>query len=160
MFGLQVAVDDAAAVRVMHGAADPGQHRQLGIDAGVRLRIRPRQQVLPVHAFHRQVGQWARIAVGDADGIQASDGWMLESREQFRLAVEPPPRRRRHAGGAQYLQRDFARRVAFGGQVDATAGAFAQQIQDGVRADPCRHVRHADSPGPGAWLPAWPAPGR
>ena len=120
---LQVAMEDAAPVRVAHAREHLAEERDALADAERRLSGGGRQRLADDDG-HREVGPavGGRAGVGDRD-----DRGMVEGRERGALGLEAAERVRRGELGAQHLHRDEARGHRLGrGEVDDAVSTLAE----------------------------------
>ena len=106
--GLEIAMDDAAFVRVVHRTGDLDQQAQARSEIEVAL-LRMAHQVIPAHVFQRQPRHIDIIDARLAGGIQAGDAGMLQLRQHFNLATHALDHRARQS--THNLERDLALRM-------------------------------------------------
>jgi hypothetical protein len=135
---LEVAVDDALLVRVLHRAAHLAEERH-----ALAHRERPRVGVLgdgrARHALHHEVRQ---PGVGHARVVHARDVRVLHEGQRLALGRETRHHLVGGRGRAQHLERHVAahRRVLLG-EVDGAHAALAEKPDHAVGADALRPRR-------------------
>ncbi len=130
---LEVAVDDAAAVRAVEGFCDLDAVPDRFVERQVAAS-EPLGQALALEILHHQV----LGAVLVADVVQRADVRVAQARDRLRLALEPRPDRL--VGGEairQHLDRDEPVEPRVEGTVDLAHSAGAHQLLDLVRSEPC-----------------------
>ena len=103
--GLEIAVDDALLMRVMHGVADPRQELQ------PLARCEPAAlayalSVLADHQLHREERLPASAGVGGPGLEDLRDSRMLQPPQHLGFLLESAERGRRDESRANHLQRD------------------------------------------------------
>jgi hypothetical protein len=134
--GLEVAMDDAAQVRVLHTGADlreqrePLGQRQVALVAVARDRN-------ATHVLHREI----RTAIAGRPGIQdAGDVRVREHGQRLALELEARNDFARAQAELEHLERDLPpHRLPLLGQEHLAHRALAEALQDPVRADRPRH---------------------
>jgi hypothetical protein len=137
---LEVAVDDAAQVRVLHAVADLRKEREPRPQLeSVFLAIAVDRR--PVDVLHREV--WPPV-VGRAGIEDARDVRVREHRQRLALELEARDDVARTEPELDDLDRDLAPdRLALLGEEDLAHGALAESLQHLVGADLARHSRAA-----------------
>ena len=133
--GLEVAVDDALVVGVLHRVAHPRQQPSRAavtsrpLAAGVLVQ---RQAADELHGEERLavVGQPGLVDLGDAGVVQPA--------QDLRLLGEALQQGGRDEAGADHLQGDGAARVVLLRLVDGPHAALAEQAHNAVVADALR----------------------
>ena len=120
---LDVAMEDALAVRGVEAGGDPDREPERGLP---RQRL---DQAVEALSGHELVGD-VRPLLYLADLVHADHIGVRELRDGARLDEEAPARRRRRIGGGDELQRDEAiqRRVA--AEIDMPHAALAEHAID------------------------------
>ena len=129
--GLDVAVQDALAVRGVEGIRD--LHAEIEQEAGGhRLAVDDLVERLPLEQLHRE----EPLSLELVDGVDGADVRMVEGRRGARLALEPfDGRRRGRHFGRQELQRDRTAEPEILGLVHDTHAARADALDDLVMRD-------------------------
>jgi hypothetical protein len=130
--GLEVAMHDAAFVRVVRRARQLGDQAQARGEIGLEA-AEVAAQVRAAHHFQCKPGRGQAAEIVFAGGVQTHDAGMFELCQQRDFAPEALQHRAGHA--AHHFQRHLARRVRLLRQIHAPHAAFAQQAQDAVRPD-------------------------
>ena len=130
--GLQVAVDDAVLVRVLHGVADVREQLETRphVERSGVLQERP-----AVDELHGEVREGPQRAGESARGVDLGDRGVPQTREQLRLQLEALQRLRRGDLSPEDLQGDMAPGLVLLGQEDRAHAARAQPAHDAVRSD-------------------------
>ena len=135
--GLQVAVDDALVVGVLHRVAHPRHQAHAGAEveavaAGVLVQGQAADEL------HRE----ERLAVvGEAGLVDLRDAGVVQPAQDLGLVGEALEERGRGEAGADDLEGDSAARAVLLRLVDGAHAALAQQADDGIVGDAHRGRR-------------------
>ena len=131
--GLEIAVNQAALVRVIDGPTDlhhegqPFAHRQMK-----RLHVVP--QRLAADEFHCEIRLWPQASIGYAGVVDVCNSGMLQARQSLGLVFKPAQQ-----GSVQawfdHFEGHGAMRLFLDSLVDHAHTAFAQETNDPVSAD-------------------------
>jgi hypothetical protein len=138
---LQVTVDDAPLVRVVHGGTDrleePQPQHHLLVGKGVGAAGEPAVERLAPHELHREP---AVPVLGPARLVDRGDVRVLEAAERFDLALEHARLQLAEVTRlAPHLDGDAAARMPLLRLPDDTHATLTQQSDDAIRADRRRH---------------------
>ena len=148
--GLEVAMDHALLVGVLHRIANLGQQ----LEARRRVERAIAGVLVQRHAADEFHGE-ERLAVGTHPRfIDLSDPGVLESAQDLGFVTEATEELGREQAGADHLEGDGAPRVVLFGLVHGTHATFAVPAKDAIAADmsrqgqaPCSGGGNADSGG-------------
>ena len=131
---LQVAVDHAALVRMLHAVAnlDHQAHARVGVE---RARIGIGQQVAAAHQLHRQERNAGAMVAVDPGGKHVRDVRVVEQGERLAFQLEATQCPGIVLGAAQHLERHLALRVLLLGQVHRAHAATSEQAENAELAD-------------------------
>src|SRR5579862_7884617 len=87
--GLEIAVNDAAQMRMMHRIADLG-HQFQPLAGGEVMRLDVAVQPLALDQLHRKERLESKCRGGRAGVVHLRDAWMLQTAEQGDLPMEAP----------------------------------------------------------------------
>ena len=130
--GLQVAMNHAAFVRMVHGARNLDQQAQTCFQVQA-LFPGMAQQVIAAHIFEREPRHLDIIHARLTGRIQTSNTRMLQLRKHFNLSPHALDCGSRQA--AHHLERNLALRMRLLGQIDPAHAALAQHLEDTVRTN-------------------------
>ena len=138
--GLEIAMYDAATVRVLDGRADRDEQLEPRVAAG-RGAAQPEVEPFAVHQLHGK--ERSRLTAGDVGSsrVNARDAGVFEPRQHLAFEFEAPQRRRRRQAAAQHLQRDAAARRRLLRGVDDAHAADAEHVQHAKPGHAGKHLR-------------------
>ena len=141
---LEVAMDKAALMRVLHGVADSGD--KFKALAGVELvLVAVGEEILAVDQFHGEVRLPTERGLSSTRFVDLGDAGMLQSSQRLRFVLEAVQHFTRGVTGADDFESDSAMRVLLLRLVVDAHAAFA---------------RAGTGCGNGPWIPEHPEPSR
>jgi hypothetical protein len=152
--GLEVAMDDAALMGVMHRVAHLQQQRHPLADRPAGTRVLGERHA--ADALHGDVRHRPRGAVGAATHLGGArledlgDPGMLQPAEHLRLTLEAPHEARAGQVGADDLERDLTAGLRLLREVHGAHPALAEQRPHAVRAHGGRERRRHERRGVGS----------
>jgi hypothetical protein len=138
--GLEVAVDHAGQVRIVHGPAHV-DHQAKAVRQRQRGTLGVLDQGQTFDQFHGQERPRSAAVIERARLMDLRDAGMRQPRQQLRLLLEAPQHPPARQSRAHHLQGDDAAGEVLLGPVDHAHPARAQHGEDGEPADPPRHGR-------------------
>ena len=131
---LEIAMNQSAPVRVLHGVADPrDQFEPLARVERVRCGIVPER--FTQDELHREMRLRTEAGIGGAGLVDLRDARMLQPAERLRLALEAAQELRVGQAWLDDFQRDDPARVILFRLVDRAHASFADQAQHPVTPD-------------------------
>src|SRR5579871_1947538 len=129
--GLEVAMDDAALVRMMNGIADPG-HDIEALARGQETRVRVGDQRFPANELHGEIRLGSPSAVGGAGLIDLGDPWMLQAAQRVRFDFEAPKQLGIRQAVPDNFERHRSARMFLLGLVYSTHRTLPEQAMNSI----------------------------
>ncbi len=140
---LQIAMNDAALVRIVDGVADLGHQLQPLLRARVVRRGVVRQGLPAGDELHGEVRLHSGSGIGGARFIHLRNARMVQPCQRVGLLRETPQQARAGPGAFDHFERNDAAGLILFSLVDRAHAAFAEQAKDAVVADASRDRRIA-----------------
>ena len=131
---LQIAMDDAAVMRVLHGIGNLGDERQ-PLPQIELLQARIFIEPASAHELHREVRLRTEPGVGDASLVDLRYAVVLQTSEELVLVLETPQHRGRGDAGPDDLEGDTPSRPLLFSLVDDAHRAFSDERDDAEGSD-------------------------
>ena len=129
--GFQIAMNDAALVRVVNGIADLG-HQLQPLPDGQRLGRGVGEERLATDKFHGEVRLWAGPTISGGGFVNLRDAGVLESTKRQRFLFEAAKQLTADKAGFDHLQGDGAARLLLFRLEHGSHAAFTENSDDAI----------------------------